>query len=74
MNSGSFWLKSLRINIKPYRIKSPKLKLGDFFNLVSQNCFLQVKIPRFCKYFSPCRGGEFLCKPLQDSFQIFSTP
>jgi hypothetical protein len=37
MNSGSFWLKSLRINIKPYRIKSPKLKLGDFFNLVSQN-------------------------------------
>jgi len=24
-------------------------------------CFLQVKIPHFCKCFSPGTGGEFLC-------------
>ncbi|MGI6575351.1 MAG: hypothetical protein ACOX3A_05830 [bacterium] len=24
-------------------------------------CFLQVKIPHFCRTFSPGTGGEFLC-------------
>ena len=25
----------------------------------NNNCFLQVKIPHFCKTFSPGTGGEF---------------
>jgi hypothetical protein len=29
--------------------------------LVEEMCFLQVKIPQFCKSFSPGTGGEFLC-------------
>jgi hypothetical protein len=35
----------------------------DFSSLFAAmlRCFLQVKIPQFCKSFSPGTGGEFLC-------------
>ncbi len=28
---------------------------------IGENCFLQEKIPHFCKDFSPGTGGEFFC-------------
>jgi len=34
-------------------------KFGSKFT----SCFLQVKIPQFCKKFSPGTSGELLCKP-----------
>jgi len=38
-------------------------------------CFLQVKIPHFCKLFSPVKGGEFLSAILRSpvNFLIFSS-
>jgi C4-dicarboxylate transporter DctM subunit len=30
---------------------------------LAPECFLQVKIPHFCKKISPGTGGELLCKP-----------
>ena len=42
------------------------LNFDQDFELNTLDCFLQEKIPHFCKYFSSPLGGEFLCKPLQD--------
>ena len=35
-----------------------------FVAVLGASCFLQVKIPQFCKVFSPGTHGEFLCKYL----------
>ena len=32
---------------------------GEFCWLLSDDCFLQVRIPHYCNYFSPLPSGEF---------------
>ena len=56
----------LKALIKEYNLKDPtdiqemlKKLFGDTLQEMLEACFLQVKIPHFCKYFSPGTGGEF---------------
>jgi len=78
IDKGGYWPGNQHsgYRVSVYDKSTGKIKgyAADYLTPEAWKCFLQVKIPHFCKYFSPCRGGEFLCKPLQDSFQIFSTP
>jgi len=41
--------------------KASGLSARDFCRQHSITCFLQEKIPHFCKDFSPGTGGEFFC-------------